>query len=273
MDNHSINYLKYLKINKCIISIFLITIFLINSNYSYYIFPFNYIKPNLDELYKINTNLPKEEIFLNFLNSITIYTKIETNHNKTYEMFFKSNEKCTFLTNYSCISKLNPIKKPNHINPNISKIFDIINNNINEKCVRGEIGLAIPGYISKSLCLPLINEIKESDNNIKTQVWSINYFNSTQNKDFDGEIIIGIEPHDYNPSIYNEENYITIYNHIYEDYYNDDWNSNHIGFSLEFEKIYFYNNPNENTIEINGPNSKEASLEFDLGMIKCPFIY
>ena len=269
------NYpLIYLIINNFLFSLFLINILFIDSIYSYYIFPFKYLKSNLDDLYKIQTNLSKEEIYLNYVNSISIYTIIEINNN-IYEMFFKSKGKCSFLTNDSCISNLDEIKKQNHINVNISKIFDIINinNNITKKCIKGEIGLALPGYASKSVCLPIINEIKECDNSITTQVWSINYNNSSQNKDFDGEIIIGIEPHDYNPSIYKEEDYYTIYNHINEDYYNDEWITNNIGFSLEFEKVYFYNNSHEDRIEINAPNSKEASLEFDLGMIKCPFVY
>ena len=189
-------------------------------------------------------------------------------------MFFKSKEKCTLLTNESCLTDINNIPKNNHIYSNISKIFDFINkNNISNKCIKGEIGLALPGYTSKSTCLPIVNEIKENDNTTTGQVWSIRYYNPTKNKDYDGEIIIGIEPHEYEPSNYNELDYFTIYNHINEEYYNDRWNTEHIGFSLEFEKVFFYNDSNKDSIEIITSEGREASLEFDLGMIKCPFVY
>lgn len=267
-------YLKYYFNPNKLYILLLLNILFNNLVYSYYIFPFKYFKLDLSELYKNNLNLSKEEIFLNYTNSVSIYTLIEIDNNKLYEMFFKSKEKCTLLTNDSCISDINNIPKNNYIYANISKIFEFINkDNIPNKCIRGEIGLALPGYSSKTTCFPMISEIKENDNLVKTQVWSIKYYNPSQNKDYDGEIIIGIEPHEYEPSIYNEIDYFTIYNHINEEYYNDRWYNEHIGFSLEFEKVYFYNISNKESIYIMASDSKEASLEFDLGMIKSPFVY
>ena len=260
-----------------IFSSLIINILLVNIINSYYIFPFKVFKPNLSDLYKIHSNLSKEEIFLNYTNSISIYTLIKIDDSRIYEMFFQSRGKCSFLTNDSCISNINNFPKQTHINTNISKIFEEIENNskyiIPNKCMSGIIGLALPGYTSKSTCLPIINEIKENDNTIKSQVWSIKYYNSSENKDYDGEIIIGIEPHGYEPSIYKESDYFTIYNHISEDYYNDEWAPTYIAFSLEFEKVYFYNGSTDDIIEMTTSYSKEAELEFDLGMIKCPFVY
>lgn len=250
--------------------------FLVNLIYSYYTFPFKNYRPDLSELYKFHENIPKEEVFLNYTNALSIYTLIKINDTNTYEMFFKSIKKCTFLTNNSCLTNLNEFQKPTHKNENITKIFNILlssNNILPNKCIRGEIGLALPGYSSKTTCLPIINEIKECDNTIKSQVWSIKYYNSKQKNEYDGEFIIGIEPHDYEPDIYKEDDYFTIYNYINPDYYNEDgWILDYVGYSLYFEKVYFYNS-SDNIIEIMTSDGKEAALEFDLGMIKCPFIY
>ena len=263
------DFLYLIRINK-ILYIF----FLINITYSYYIFPFKSYRPDLSEFSKKYSNLLKEEIYLNYINSLSIYSLVEIGNDQIYEMFFKSQEKCTFLTNNSCISEINNIPKQNHINANISKIFDFINKNDSvEKCIQGEIGLALPGYINKLKCLPLINEIKENDNNVKSLVWSIKYYNSSQKKDYDGEIIIGIEPHEYESSIYNESDYYKLNNYINEEYYEENF-LNKMAFTILFEKVFIYINENEDLIkEINEPHSNEASLEFDLGMIKCPFSY
>lgn len=253
---------------------FLLKLLLLNRVYSFYVFPFKHYRQDLSDLYKRYSNISEEEIFLSYTNSISIYTLIELGNNKLYEMFFKSKEKCTIISDDKCISDLTNFPKNNYVYTNISQIFDSINkNNISSQCLRGEIGLALPGYSSKTTCYPLVNEIKANDNSSTSQVWSIKYYNSSQNKEYDGEIVIGIEPHEYEPSLYNELDYLTIYNHINEDYYNDRWDISHLGFSLEFEKVYFYNSSNKDSIEIIATDSREASLEFDLGMIKCPFIY
>jgi hypothetical protein len=229
-------------------------------------------------------NLSKEEIYLNYTNSISLYTIIKINDSRIYEMVLNSKQKCTFISNDSCISDINNIPKQVHINSNISNIFEeIIYNSRNvmkSRCMSGVIGLALPGYASKSTCFPMVNEIKNNDNTIKSQVWSIKYYNSSKKKDFDGEIIIGIEPHEYEPTIYNESDYFQIYNHINQDYYDtyDDEdiikNYRDLAFALQFEKVYYYNDSkNDSIIELTNTDSKEAELEFDLGMIKCPFVY
>ena len=248
--------------------------FLINAIYSYYVFPFKYHRPNLLELSRNYPNLSKEEIYFNYLNSLSIYTLVEIENSKIYEMFFNSKEKCTFLTNKTCISERINIPKQNHTNSNISKIFEFINkNNSLEKCISGEIGLALPGYINKLICFPMISEIKNNDNTVKSLVWSIKYYNDSQNNYYDGEIIIGMEPHEYEPSIYNESDYYKLNNYINEEYYEYGY-INNMAFTIKFEKVYFYINSNEDIInEFIDSDYNEASLEFELGMIKCPFIY
>ena len=252
----------------------LLELFLLNIIHCYYIFPFKYFRQDLSALYKRYSNISQEEIFLAYINSISIYTLIKLDNNHIYEMFFKSKEKCTIISDDNCISDYSNFPKNNYLYTNISQIIDFINkNNLSNQCLRGEIGLALPGYSSKESCYPLVNEIKANDNSSTIQVWSIKYYNSSKKKDYVGEIVIGIEPHEYEPFSYNQSEYLSIYNHINEDYYNDEWSSSHVGFSLEFEKVYFYNNSNKETIDIKATDSREASLEFDLGMIKCPFIY
>ena len=58
----------------------------------------------------------------------------------------------------------------------------------------------------------MISEIKNNDNTVKSLVWSIKYYNDSQNNYYDGEIIIGMEPHEYEPSIYNESDYYKLNN-------------------------------------------------------------
>ena len=41
--------------------------------------------------------------------------------------------------------------------------------------------------------------------------------------DFDEEIILGAEPYDYEKDIYKEEDFITVYNHVNDYYYNSDF--------------------------------------------------
>ena len=263
---------------------FIYIFFLVNIIHSYYIFPFKYHRPDLSELYLIHSNLSKEEIFLNYINSLSLYTIIKINDSKIYRMILNSKEKCSFITNDTCVLDNNNYPQHSHINSNISNIFEeiihISKNVMPCQCNSGVIGLALPGYTSKSTCFPMINEIKKNDNTIKNQVWSIKYYNSSQNKDFDGEIIIGIEPHEYEPTIYNESDYHQIYNYINQDYYDvyDDEeitkNYRDFAFTIKFEKVYYYNDSkSENIIELTNSESKEAELEFDLGMIKCPFVY
>ena len=139
------------------------------------------------------------------------------------------------------------------------------------------IGLGISQYDLLSGCKSFIDEIKKNDNTIKTYAWSINYFDDElKNKNnYDGELIIGIEPHEYLPSIYNEDNSITINNHIDEySYYYPMFEYNEYG--IQFNSIYFYiNNKNssKNLISCVNPTSMDGLFSFDKGMIRGPNEY
>ena len=153
--------------------------------------------------------------------------------------------------------------------------------NISNPCSKGIIGLALPGYTTKTKCLYLTEKVKETDSSIKKDVWSIKYFNPSEKKDFEGIFIIGKEPHEYEPSIYNETNYKKVYNHINEvefiDDYEQRWTATYVEYTLEFEKVFYYkdnhNHIIENEVNISFTDGKEAVLDFNTGMIKCPSIY
>ena len=106
-----------------------------------------------------------------------------------------------FLDN-PCISDLNSILVPknNHININISNIFNKINENTNinkenKKCINGVIGLGLPDNILSPDCISIIDQCKKNDNTIKSYSWNILYYDlsiNNNNNNCDGEIIIGI---------------------------------------------------------------------------------
>ena len=231
--------MKRIKYHNFFLFLFLINFFHLKPINCFYIFPFKYLKPDLSELYKIHSNLSKEEIFLNYTNSLLLYTLIQTDNSQIIEMFFDSKDKCTSLLNDTCVT--NPNNKIN-LKSNLSKIFDSMNSS--NPCSKGVIGLALPGYTTKKKCSYITEKVKESDNSVKKEVWSIKYFNPSEKKDFEGEIIIGIEPHDYEPSIFNESNYKNVYNHINEvefiDDYDQRWTATYVEYKLKFEKVFYY---------------------------------
>lgn len=268
--------MKRIKYHNFFLILFLIIFFYLKPINCFYIFPFKYLKPDLSELYKIHSNLSKEEIFLNYTNSLSLYTLIQFDNSQLLEMFFDSKDKCTSLLNDTCVT--NPHNKVIS-KSNLSKIFDFMNSS--NSCSKGVIGLALPGYTTKKKCSYITEKVKESDNTIKKEVWSIKYFNPSEKKDFEGEIIIGIEPHDYEPSIFNESNYKNAYNHINEvefiDDYDQRWTATYVEYKLKFEKVFYYKDNNnhiiENEVNISFTDGKEAVLDFNIGMIKCPNVY
>lgn len=268
--------MKRIKYHNFFLILFLIIFFYLKPINCFYIFPFKYLKPDLSELYKIHSNLSKEEIFLNYTNSLSLYTLIQSDNSQILEMFFDSKDKCTSLLNDTCVT--NPHNKVIS-KSNLSKIFDFMNSS--NSCSKGVIGLALPGYTTKKKCSYITEKVKESDNTIKKEVWSIKYFNPSEKKDFEGEIIIGVEPHDYEPSIFNESNYKKAYNHINEvefiDDYDQRWTATYVEYKLKFEKVFYYKDNNnhiiENEVNISFTDGKEAVLDFNIGMIKCPNVY
>ena len=273
--------MKRIKYLNFFFALFLINIFHLKSINSFYIFPFKYLKSELSELYKTHSNISKEEIFLNYTNSLSLYTLIQADNSQILEIFFDSKNKCTSLLNDTCATNPNNeiISKEKFLTSNLSKIFD--SKNSSNICVKGVIGLALPGYTTKKNCSYITEKVKESDSSIKKEVWSIKYFNPSKKKEFEGQIIIGIEPHEYEPSFYNESNYKQVYNHINEvefiDDYDQRWAATYVEYKLKFEKVFYYkdnhNHIIENEVNISFTDGKEAVLDFNIGMIKCPSVY
>ena len=248
---------------------------------SYYILPFKHFRNSLTSLYQIYKDVKREEIFLNYTNSISLFTQIKINDSLIFEAFFKSKEICSSISTKSCSNESLPdFKSPkNHKNTNISNIFDkIVEKSYidlkNDKCINGIIGLGSSENFIISGCISFPSEVKKNDNTSKSYTWSIKYYNS--NNDYDGEIIIGIEPHEYNPLIYNESNYIRIYNFANEETFDYPLYKENLEYSIKFDSIYFYNNSNissENLIKNVGSSNMDGSFSLSNGMIQSSYEY
>lgn len=252
---------------------------------TFYVFPFKILKPELSSLYKEFPKNTKEEVYLSHLNLGTIFTYAKTGNSKIFELIFKVSEKCSFQTNSTCISnyKSNTFDKFSHNNINISNIINSILNNSSpkEECTDIKIGLAMPGYNGKDTCISIINEIKKNDDTTNSTAYYFNFYNEKEIKEkgCDGEIILGAEPYEYEKDIYKEEDFISVYNHVNEYYYTGDfWDGKYVNYSFVFKQIYYYiNNNNTNQSEniryVQGSDSTEAALDFELGLIKAPTNY
>ena len=275
--------------------IVLLANFLFQYVQSYYIFPFKFLKPDLSELYKTFPNYSKEEVYLSYLNMGWLYTHIKLPNSKIYEIFFKVDEKCSFNTNTSCITnfKSNIFDKFNHKNENISNVMNIIMDSPpKDECTNIKIGLAMPGYQGPGKCINIVNEVKKNDNRVNLTTFTFDFYEDTEKKDkgFDGELIIGGLPHETEPEYFNESDFITVNNYVGPYYYidgegddededdddDDTWDGKYINFTLQFKKVFFYvNNSNisENKIFINTTESEEGTIDFEIGLSKCPFSY
>ena len=265
------------------IFIALISNFIFQYVQTYYVFPFKILKPDLSSLYKEFPKNTKEEVYLSYLNLGTIYTYAKTGNSKIFELIFKVSEKCTFKTNISCTSyyKSNIFDKFSHNNINISNVINSILNNSypKEECTDIKIGLAMPGYNGKDKCISIINEIKKNDDTTNSTSYYFNFYNEEEIKEkgFDGEIILGAEPYDYEKDIYKEEDFITVYNHVNDYYYNSDfWDGKYVNYSFDFKQVFYYvdnNNTDENKRFVQGSDSTEAAIDFETGLIKAPTNY
>ena len=254
---------------------------------SYYIFPFKILKPDLEKLHKELPNLSKEEVYLSYLNLVKLYTLVPQGNSKIYELIFKVSEKCSFISNDSCVSdyKNNIFSNFNHENANLTNIINKITNNTNvkEQCTDIQVGLALPGYAGKEKCIYMTREIKSKDDQASSQSYSFQFYDDkTKNeKKFDGELLIGTEPHGVIDSTYNKSDYFLSYNHINDYYFPPEgedidysWDGKYINFSFAFSKIYYYDNNNvspDNIKYIGTTYSNEGSLDYEMGLIKCPF--
>ena len=252
---------------------------IINKNFvsSYYILPFKHIRTTLSELYNIHADKAKDEIFLNYTNNFNLLTPFKINDSFTYYGILKSGLVCTSLSYDSYISGSDYNLKNNNSYINITNIFNKIKiDSNNADHVEILIGLGISQFNLSHDCISFAEEIKKNDNTAKTYTWSIKYNEyNQQNNGFDGEMIIGIEPHEYQPLIYKELNYRTINSYLNEDsdYYPMFENND---FGILFNSIYFYNNNDNssgNIIKIINPTSMDGFFSFSSGMIQSPKEY
>ena len=271
------NYIKYFFIYNFFLNLYLIAI--LNSNYvsSYYILPFKHIRTSLSDLYNIHQDKTKDEIFLNYTNNFNLLTPFKINDSFTYYGLYRSGLVCTSISYDSYISDSDYNLKNNNTYINISNIFNKIKlDSNNTDHVEILIGLGITQFNLSNDCVSLAEEIKKNDNNTKTYTWSIKYNEyNQQNNNFDGEIIIGIEPHEYQPLVYKELNYRTINSYLNEvSEYFPMYENNHFG--ILFNSIYFYNNndiSSGNEIKIKNPSSMDGFFSLNFGMIQSPQEY
>ena len=248
---------------------------------SYYIFPFKILKPDLSELYKSFPQNTKEEVYLSYLNIASLFTHIKLQNSNIYELFFKVDEKCSFPTNTSCITnyKSNIFDKFKHKNENILNVLNIImDTQPKDECTNIKIGLAMRGYQGKDRCIYIIDQVKKNDKSVNLTMYNFNYYNELEKNDkgFDGELIIGAAPHETDTGYYNESDFITVSNYVDEYYYTDMWDGKYINFTLHFKNVFFFlnnNNIDENKIYVNTTESDKASIDFEIGLTKCPFQY
>ena len=250
---------------------------------SYYIIPFKQFKSSLKDLYQLHPNISKNELYLNFTNEIILYTFLKINNSQIYQAILQSNEICSSFSDGDCLNEFNSdFKLPsNHINANLSEVFDKIyeKNNIsfnNKKCINGIIGFGNSDYLVDPSCISFVEQVKKIDNTVKSYTWSIYYFNSSQKNgyNYDGYIIIGIEPHEYQPVIFKESNYRKLYS--YEDSHDDYFYKKNSEYIIKYDSIYFYNNNNlssDNLIKCEGPSSMDGFFRFNLGMIQSSLEY
>ena len=268
-------------IHNNIFYILLLVNFFIKFVQSYYIFPFKILKPDLSELYKLFPQNSKEEVYLSYLNIASLFTHIKLQNSNIYELFFKADEKCSFPTNTSCITnyKSNIFDKFNQKNENILNVVNIIlDNSPKDECTNIKIGLAMPGYQGKDKCIYFIEQVKKNDKSVNLTMYNFNFYDEKEKNDkgFDGELIVGAAPHETESGYYNESDFITVSNFVDEYYYTDLWDGKYINFTLHFKNVFIYiNNSNidENKIYVNTTESDEASIDFELGLNKCPFTY
>ena len=249
---------------------------------SYYIFPFKILKPELSSLYKIFPDYTKEEIYLSYLNSVTMYTYIKSENSNIYELIFNVCEKCSFQTNQLCITnyKSNIFDNFEHKNENVLNVINkIMDTSPKEECTNIKIGLALPGWQGANKCIFIDNEIKNNDNSVNTSSFYFKFYKEKESKlkGFDGELIMGAEPHLIDPIKYKENDFMTVYNHLNDYYYNYDlWDGKLVNYSFVFDKVYFYINNNkteENIFYINVTDSNEGAIDFEIGLNKCPFSF
>ena len=245
----------------------LLTNILFNYIQSYYIFPFKVLKPELSSFYKIFPDYTKEETYLSYLNSVTMYTYIKSENSNIYELIFKFNEKCSFQTNQSYITnyKSNIFDNFEHKNENVLNVKNkIIDTFPKEEYTNIKMGLALSGIPCSKKCIFIDNEVKNYDKKVNSSSFYFKFCKEEESKEkgFDGELIMRVEPHLIEPNIYNENVFITVYYHLNDYYFNYDlWCGKYVNYK------------EENLFYVNFTDSNEGAFDFEIGLNKCPFSY
>lgn len=258
--SHSNSQLPLLKYTLALLLIFTFN----NENIyikSYYILPFNYFR---NFTYDLDNNFTDEN-YLTFINNFSLYTTVDLNE-RQINFMLSPKEQCTFLSKDSCqnICKSNILNTILNNNDNFSNYLNNIDDN-QTNC--GTIGFALPDYYKS--CLKISKEIGK---NLGIYSWFLNYENNSK---YDGNIILGIDPHDYNKNKYNIDQYKRVYAYPDDNGEGDDFfDIEPLKYNIYFDKIYFYKNNShieENLVSSNGPISKDGLLLFDLGMIQSSY--
>ena len=115
------------------------------------------------------------------------------------------------------------------------------------------IGLKLMGDPLRDSEINIVTQLKKNLRCIDTYDWSLHFDKNDQQN---GELLIGIEPHKYNPKLFNEKYYFNSVTKIREII--DIWN-------IEVDKIFFNINKNE---QISVDGSLILSFSYSKGFIK-----
>ena len=210
---------------------------------------------------KIVAKLNMDEYpFYIYYNRCTIMSNFDLNVSKTY----KRTPFQYLLTDIYVFTSL--VDDFVHISDKdyyVKYLFSPVNNGTAEQKIEklpytcAEIGLKIPKPDMKSFNYSFIRNLKLS-NAIKTYNFFIEY---NEENDDEGEIIIGIEPHNYNKKKYKEDKLVELYSEQFN--YDLYW-------QLKFNEIYFNLAEEKKQINI---TTIDAGLNHNLNIIIAPVEY
>ena len=123
------------------------------------------------------------------------------------------------------INSINSNDNFEHKNENVLNVINkIMDTSPKEECTNIKIGLALPGWQGANKCIFIDNEIKNNDNSVNTSSFYFKFYKEEESKQkgFDGELIMGVEPHLIDPIKYQENDFMTVYNHLNDYYFNYD---------------------------------------------------
>ena len=212
---------------------------------------------------KIVAKLNMDEYpFYIYYNRCTIMSNFDLNVSKTY----KRTPFQYLLTDIYVFTSL--VDDFVHISDKdyyVKYLFSPVNNGTAEQKIEklpytcAEIGLKIPKPDMKSFNYSFIRNLKLS-NAIKTYNFFIEY---NEENDDEGEIIIGIEPHNYNKKKYKEDKLVELYSEQFN--YDLYW-------QLKFNEIYYNTNKN-NQIEKEKIEILDVGFNHNINIMIAPVEY